>query len=84
MYPWPFGEFDAVMDDALDIAMDYLTRTGQAVRFKETQATAANTIACAWHRAESEKCQSGSVSLAWGTACRGCNERWVLTACRAV
>jgi hypothetical protein len=29
MYPWPFGEFDSVMDDALKIAMDYLMRTGQ-------------------------------------------------------
>ena len=27
MYPWPHGEFDNVMDDALDIAMDYLIRT---------------------------------------------------------
>ena len=24
MYPWPFGEFDYVMDEALNIAMDYL------------------------------------------------------------
>jgi hypothetical protein len=48
MYPWPFGEFDAVMDDALDIAMDYLIRTGQAVKFRETQTVAANAIACSW------------------------------------
>jgi hypothetical protein len=24
MYLWPFGDFDSVMDDALNIAMDYL------------------------------------------------------------
>jgi hypothetical protein len=48
MYPWPFGVFDSVMDDALDIAMDYLLRTGQATKFRETQATAANAIATAW------------------------------------
>jgi hypothetical protein len=48
MYPWPFGDFDFVMDEALDIAMDYLIRTGQAVKFRETQATAANAIASAW------------------------------------
>ena len=41
MYPWPFGEFDSVMDDALNIAMDYLIRTGQAVDFREAQETAA-------------------------------------------
>jgi hypothetical protein len=48
MYPWPFGEFDSVMDDALNIAMDYLIRTGQAVNFREAQETAAQVIAVAW------------------------------------
>jgi hypothetical protein len=48
MYPWPFGEFDSVMDDALNIAMDYLTRTGQAVKFPEAQETAAQAIEVAW------------------------------------
>ncbi|WP_192739531.1 hypothetical protein [Bradyrhizobium sp. OAE829] len=36
------------MDDALNIAMDYLIRTEQAVEFRETQAVAANAIADAW------------------------------------
>ena len=48
MYPWPLGEFDNVMDEALDIAMDYLIRTGQAVKFREVQKTTADSIACAW------------------------------------
>jgi hypothetical protein len=48
MYPWPFGDFDNVMDQALDIAMDYLIKTGQAIKFRETQNTAANAIASAW------------------------------------
>ena len=48
MYPWPFGEFDNVMDDALNIAMDYLVRTEQAVNFRKAQALAANAIAIAW------------------------------------
>jgi hypothetical protein len=48
MYQWPFGEFDNVMDDALNIAMDYLLRTGQAVKLREAQATAGNAIAAAW------------------------------------
>jgi hypothetical protein len=30
MYPWPTGDFDNVMDVALDIAMNYLDLTGQA------------------------------------------------------
>jgi len=48
MYPWPFAEFDYVMDDPLSIAMDYLIRTDQATKFRETQTTAANAIASAW------------------------------------
>jgi hypothetical protein len=47
MYPWPF-EFDSVMDDALNIAMDYLICTGQAVKFQEAQEVAAQAIAVAW------------------------------------
>jgi hypothetical protein len=48
MYPWRFGEFDNVMDDALDIALDYLVRTDQAINFREVQKLAANAIADAW------------------------------------
>jgi hypothetical protein len=48
MYPWPSGEFDNVMDVALEIAMDYLDRTDQTVMFREVQATAATAIAAAW------------------------------------
>jgi hypothetical protein len=52
MYPWPFGDFDNRMDDALNIAMDYLMRSGQAVKFKETQTIAATSIASAWRAGE--------------------------------
>ena len=52
MYPWPFGDFDNVMDESLDIAMDYLIRTGQAVKFREAQTAAANAIACVARRSE--------------------------------
>jgi hypothetical protein len=48
MYAWPYGEFDNVMEDALNIAMDYLSPTGRAVKFRETQDIAAMAIACAW------------------------------------
>ena len=37
MYPWSTGEFDNVMDVALEIALDYLEETGQAARFLEVQ-----------------------------------------------
>ena len=48
MYPWLYGEFDNVMDEALDITMDYLIRTDQAVNFRKAQTLAANAIANAW------------------------------------
>jgi hypothetical protein len=48
MYPWPIGDFDNAMDVALDIAMDYLDRTGQAVKFLEVQHAAATAILVAW------------------------------------
>jgi len=41
MYPWSTGEFDNAMDVALDIAMNYFDRTGQAVMFKEVRWKAA-------------------------------------------
>jgi hypothetical protein len=48
MYPWPIGEFDNVMDVALEIAMNYLDRTGQITKFNEAQSEAAMAIAAAW------------------------------------
>lgn len=48
MYPWPIGDFDNAMDEALDIAMDYLERTEQAVKFIEVQRVAAMAIVAAW------------------------------------
>jgi hypothetical protein len=44
MYPWPIDDFDYGMDQALDIAMDYLERTEQAVKFLEVQRVAATAI----------------------------------------
>jgi hypothetical protein len=32
MYPWPIGDSDYATDEALDIAMNYLERTEQAVK----------------------------------------------------
>ena len=48
MYPWPVGDFDYAMDEALDIAMDYLERAEQAVKFIEVQHVAAMAIVAAW------------------------------------
>ncbi|HEV7514519.1 MAG TPA: hypothetical protein VGO27_22690 [Candidatus Acidoferrum sp.] len=45
MYLWPV---DYVMDEALEIAMNYLSRTGQAVNFVAIQNVAAEAIIEAW------------------------------------
>jgi hypothetical protein len=48
MYPWPMGDFDYQMDEALDIALNYLELTGQAVNFIEVRRAAAMAIVAAW------------------------------------
>ncbi|SIO63003.1 hypothetical protein SAMN05443247_09536 [Bradyrhizobium erythrophlei] len=48
MYPWPIGDFDNAMDEALDTAMNYLERTGQAEKFVEVQRVAAMAVVTAW------------------------------------
>jgi ribosomal protein S7 len=45
MYQWPV---DCVMDESLEIAMNYLSRTGQAVNFMAVQNAAAEAIITAW------------------------------------
>jgi hypothetical protein len=43
-YPWPLDNPDVALQDALDIAMDYLEFTGQAYPFSETERLCAQTI----------------------------------------
>jgi hypothetical protein len=65
--PVAYREFDNAMDEAIDIAMDYLERTGQAVNFTEVQRVAAMAIVAAWkasgrHRShQSSGTQSGTL-----------------------
>lgn len=46
--PWPIADPDVVLQEALDIALDYLEFTGQAFPFSETQRICAHTILLAW------------------------------------
>jgi hypothetical protein len=63
MYPWPIGDFDYVMDEALDIAMDYLERTGQAAKFAEVQRAAAMAIVAAWKAGVRHRIKLASVAI---------------------
>ena len=48
LYLRPIADADIVLDEALDIALDYLEFTNQAVRFSETQSKCAGVILHAW------------------------------------
>jgi hypothetical protein len=63
MYPWPIGNFDYFMDDALHIALNYLDRTGQAVMFEEVQSTAANAIVAAWKRGVRHRIKLADIAI---------------------
>jgi hypothetical protein len=47
-YPWPIADANYEMEVALDIALDYLERTGQAFPFSETQRICAHRIVTSW------------------------------------
>ena len=44
LFPWPIGDDDVVLDDALDIAMRYLSQTGQADDYTNVFSTARKRI----------------------------------------
>ena len=48
MYPWPFGVDEALLDRALQIAIDYLELTGQAHNYDEVRRRAAEAILAAY------------------------------------
>jgi hypothetical protein len=49
-YPWPLEDADVVLQEALDIALDYLGFTGRACSYFETQRICADAILNSWRR----------------------------------
>ena len=47
-YPWPVEHADGTLQDALDIALDYLEFTRQAYPFSEVEKTCARVILDGW------------------------------------
>jgi hypothetical protein len=47
-YPWPIEHADVTLQEALDIALDYLEVTGQAFPYSETERTCAQIILMTW------------------------------------
>jgi len=64
MYPWPIGDFDNAMDIALDAAMNYLQRTGQAQKFVEVQRVAAMAIVAAWKQGVRHRVKLTNIAIA--------------------
>jgi hypothetical protein len=63
MYPWPVGNFDYVMDEALDIAMNYLSHTDQTVNFRVVQTVAAKAIIAGWQSGARHKIRLANCAI---------------------
>jgi hypothetical protein len=60
-YPWPTS--DPVLQEALDIALDYLEFTGQATPFIQTQWLCANAILAAWNDGERHRVKLANCAI---------------------
>lgn len=54
-YPWPIAETHTVLQEALDIALDYLEFTGQAFHYAQTEKLCAQIILNAWREGTSHR-----------------------------
>ena len=63
MNPWPIGDFDYAMDEAIDTAMNYLEQTGQAEKFVEVQRVAASAIVAAWKIGERHRLRLANIAI---------------------
>jgi len=61
MYPCSIGDFDYAMDEALDTAMNYLERSGQAEKFVEVHRVAAMAIVTAWKMGERHRLRLANI-----------------------
>jgi len=49
-HPWPLSETNPTLEEALDIALEYLEQTGQALNYVYISRFAARTIKAEWDR----------------------------------
>jgi hypothetical protein len=49
-HPWPLSETYPTLEEALDIALEYLEQTGQAINYVYVSRLAARTIKTEWDR----------------------------------
>jgi hypothetical protein len=63
-YPWPLDVNPAVLSEALDIVMRYLTFSGRAVRRAELRQDAAHAMLVAWRAGVRHKIQLANLGIA--------------------
>ncbi len=63
MYPATIVNFGHPIDVALDIAMDYLERTGQATDYWETQSRVKSAIIVGWRKGVSHHIRLANIGI---------------------
>jgi hypothetical protein len=62
-YPWPLEDADVVLQEALDIALDYLGFTERACFYSETQRICAHAILNSWRRGTKHRIRLASDAI---------------------
>jgi hypothetical protein len=62
-YPWPLPDADVTLQDALDIALNYLEFTRQAYPFSEVERACANVILQAWRNGTTHRIKLANYAI---------------------
>ena len=79
MYPWPLAECHHTLNEALEIAMDYLELTRQAYPYSETQVWAADAILAAWRSGVRHKIRLANYAIGVVESKKQLNGREILS-----
>jgi hypothetical protein len=79
MYPWPLAECHHTLNEALEIAMDYLQLTRQAYPYSETQVWAADAILAAWRSGVRHKIRLANYAIGAVESKKQLNGREILS-----
>ena len=79
MYPWPLAECHHTLNEALEIAMDYLELTRQADPYSETQVRAADAILAAWRSGVRHKIRLANYAIGAVESKKQLNGREILS-----
>ena len=62
-YPWPLPDPDPVLEEALNIALDYLAATGQAKIGDDTRSLVASSIMTSWRKGMRHRIRLANVGI---------------------